>query len=136
MGEKLIRFSPVEDKILLETWWDSNLHEETAQRLGRTVKSCNFRYYKVLKDKGIDPTYHKAKHLMQEKKIGSLQIDISGNNEKSQTAVINFNDKLGMLENWIDELSKEVEFLKQENDDLKTAVKGLQTEVRRLKEKA
>lgn len=57
----LKRYTPEDDKMILEKWWNPNLRDELQEKLGRTKGSLNFRYYQLLKKLGIDSKKHRER---------------------------------------------------------------------------
>jgi hypothetical protein len=54
------RFEEWERELLLQNWWNPKLRTEICKKLKRTEGSCGFEYYRLLRDKGVTPSQHKA----------------------------------------------------------------------------
>lgn len=65
MGEILKRFTEAEDAMILANWWDPSKRGEVVRKLGRSKGSITFRYYRLLREKGIDPRVHRARMQMR-----------------------------------------------------------------------
>ncbi len=60
MEKSLKRFTDAEDQLLLENWWDPRRRPDIIQQTQRSGTSLNLRYYRLLKEKAIDPALHRS----------------------------------------------------------------------------
>ena len=63
--QSLRRYTPEEDKLILENWWDPERRAMVVEKLGRPREGINFRYYALLRKLGKDPSRHRAEMLLR-----------------------------------------------------------------------
>jgi len=66
-------YLPQEDQMLLAGWWNPLERERISKALGRSPQACSFRYYRLLKKKGITPTKYKHEMIKKEKPLFSIR---------------------------------------------------------------
>jgi hypothetical protein len=63
----LRRFTEDERKLILENWPNTKLRKELSEKMGRTISSCNFEYYRLLKKMGVTSAQYKAEYFNKNK---------------------------------------------------------------------
>ncbi|MGE5576788.1 MAG: hypothetical protein ACM3TT_06270 [Syntrophothermus sp.] len=64
----LRRYSEEEDNLILEMWYDKRLRPELSQRLQRPLGGLAYRFYQILKERGMDPSQYRRE--MKSQKAG------------------------------------------------------------------
>lgn len=96
----LRRYTPEEDRVIIENWWDPERRDQIIKELDRTKASLNFRYYSVLKNLGINPSQHRLQK-------GVLpEVIVPKQEESVESTII---DKLSEMEEEISLMSEKLE---------------------------
>lgn len=64
----LRRYSEEEDDLILEMWHDKRLRPELSQKLNRPLGGLAYRFYQILKERGMDPSQYRRE--MRAQKLG------------------------------------------------------------------
>jgi len=152
------RYLPQEDQMLLAGWWNPFERERISKALGRSPRACSFRYYRLLKKKGITPTKYKHEMIKKEKPLfsvravedpekriemvydtdlESLQKEIDALKETLQNRDKQFVSWLENIAHMFSANKSELNMqeILQENQDLKRRIEELEKESQSLKEK-
>lgn len=64
----LRRYSEEEDDLILEMWYDKRLRPGLSQKLNRPLGGLAYRFYQILKERGMDPSQYRRE--MRAQKLG------------------------------------------------------------------
>lgn len=110
MSKRQILYTIEEDTLLLNGWYLPSEREKISQALKRTRSGCEFRYYSLLREFGIDPQNHAAilrtsgSNPEAEEKLQKYHNQMKRISKKDMRELI-FQDNVEYLQNISDNIS-------------------------------